>query len=415
MKFSKLSQLFLVSSIGLLVATLLNGCLLVSIDYVYLATSAGSGSSTGQIDIFAADAASGALRTGAPSVSSGGVSPVSLAVSSSFANLYAANQGSSNNVVHFAIDSNGKLTQKDVVTGLGMPVSIAANQAGTYLYGVFSNGTGANSATLAALPLAADGTIGSLAASPTPAPISLTVPGHPNDTVVPTQVIVLASNNAVYVSAYDQSVYNPGGTVTPGDTANPGWVFGFTIGAGGALTPTAGSPYQAGVKPSALAADPTNRFVYVTDFAASQLIGYSIQSGSNLNFFLAPPTTTGKQPSAVVFDPRGKFIYITNELDSTVSAFSIDLSTGAPTATINVQNGFLNPTDTDPVAIVVDPALGRFVYTANYLGNSVSGFRLDPTAGSLGQTQATPYPSGAHPTAITAIPHGNHNIQSVTP
>ena len=41
MKFSKLSQLFLVSSIGLLVATLLTACQLVTIDYVFVASSAG--------------------------------------------------------------------------------------------------------------------------------------------------------------------------------------------------------------------------------------------------------------------------------------------------------------------------------------------------------------------------------------
>ena len=34
---------------------------------------------------------------------------------------------------------------------------------------------------------------------------------------------------------------------------------------GGALTTSAASPYQTGVKPSALAIDPTSRFVYVTD------------------------------------------------------------------------------------------------------------------------------------------------------
>ncbi len=67
MKFSKLSQLFLVSSIGLLVATLLTACQIVTIDYVFLASSAGSGAnSAGQINIFAADSESGALRLGAP-------------------------------------------------------------------------------------------------------------------------------------------------------------------------------------------------------------------------------------------------------------------------------------------------------------------------------------------------------------
>ena len=74
-----------------------------------------------------------------------------------------------------------------------------------------------------------------------------------------------------------------------------------------------------------------------------------------------------------------------------------------------------NTTDTEPVAIIVDPALGRFVYTANYLGNSVSGFRLNPNSGALTTTQATPYPTGANPTALAAVPHGNHATQSVNP
>ena len=62
MKFSKLSQLFLVSGLGLLAAVLLSACDIVTVDYVYVASSAGSGTSAnGQIDIFAADSASGAF------------------------------------------------------------------------------------------------------------------------------------------------------------------------------------------------------------------------------------------------------------------------------------------------------------------------------------------------------------------
>ena len=94
MKFSKLSQLFLVSSIGLLVATVFSACAITTIDYVFVACSAGSGtSSAGQIQTFAVDSQSGALRTGAPTVSSGGVNPVSMAVTSDYANLYVANAG----------------------------------------------------------------------------------------------------------------------------------------------------------------------------------------------------------------------------------------------------------------------------------------------------------------------------------
>ena len=410
MKFSKPSQLILVSSIGLIVAAFLTACQLVSIDFVYVATAAGT-NGNGSIQTFQTDGASGALRTGIADVSSGGTSPVALSVSSTYNNLYAANQGTSNNIVHFAIDSNGILTQKDVVTGLGKPIGISVNQAGTFLYAAFSQGTGANTASLVAIPLGSDGAMNAAAV----VPVTMTIPGFPSDTVIPTAITSLANNAAVYVTAYDQSVYNPGGSVTPGDNANPGWVYGFTVGSGGVLTPTAGSPYEAGVKPSSLVADPTNRFVYVADFAASQMIGYSILSGSRLSFFIAPPTATGKQPSALAFDPRGRFLYLTAQLDSTVAAYAIDLTTGAPTASVNVAVGFTNPTDTTPVAVIVDPALGRFLYTANYLGNSISGFRLDPTSGSLAPTQATPYPSGQNPTSLVSIPHGNHPTQSVAP
>ncbi len=403
MKFSKLSQLFLVSSIGLLVATLLTACQIVTIDYVFVADSKGAtAGSAGQINIFAVDSESGALRLGAATVSSGGTTPVALAVTSDYANLYVANQGN-NSVVHFVIAANGVLTQKDMVTTSFTPSSLAVNAAGTYLF--VAGGT--TQGKLAVYPLSS-GTIGALS-SLTP----LVVPSFSSDSIIPTGVTVLANGNAVFVSAYDQTAYNPGGATN--STANPGWVFGYAIGSDGVLTASTGSPFKAGVKPSGLAADPTDRFLYVTDFASNQLIGYTILDGSVLNFLSNGPFNTGNEPSAVVVDPRGKYIYVSNQLDSSVSAYAIDLSTGTPSIAVSATGSSTNSTDTQPVAIVVDPALGRFVYTANQLDSSVSGFRLTPTTGALAPTQSTPYPTGSLPTAIVAVPHGNHSVQSVAP
>jgi 6-phosphogluconolactonase (cycloisomerase 2 family) len=197
--------------------------------------------------------------------------------------------------------------------------------------------------------------------------------------------------------------------------ANPGWVFGFAVDSGGALTATSDSPYQAGVKPSALAPDPTDRFIYVTDFASNELIGYTVQSGTELAFMVNGPFKTGNEPSSVVVDPRGLFIYVSNSLDSTLSAYNISLPTGTPSAAINVTSSQAYTTDTQPVSLVVDPSLGRYVYSANHIGNSVSGFRLNPSTGVLNATQATPYPTGSNPTAIVAVPHGNHATQAVAP
>jgi 6-phosphogluconolactonase len=223
----------------------------------------------------------------------------------------------------------------------------------------------------------------------------------------------LPNSNAVYATVFDQSSYNPGGVST--SNANPGWVFGFAVGSGGALTAASDSPYQAGVKPSALAADPTDRFVYVTDFASNELIGYTVQSGNVLDFMVNGPFKTGNEPSSVAVDPRGIFIYASNSLDSSLSAYNIALPTGTPSAVINATSAQAYTTDTQPVSLVIDPSLGRYVYSANHLGNSVSGFRLNPNTGVLTATQATPYPTGSGPTAIIAVPHGNHAIQEVTP
>ncbi|MGA3131798.1 MAG: beta-propeller fold lactonase family protein [Terracidiphilus sp.] len=436
MKFSKLSQLALVSAIGLIVATLLTACQLVTIDYVFVAASAGGGTdsgngsasqSAGQIYGYATDAQSGAIRSAVPVVSSGGTVPVAMAITSDYLNLYVANQGNKT-VVHFPIADDGTLTQKDSVTLPSTPVSLAVNAANTYLYVVsYAPSSTTNSATLTEYPLSS-GTIGSAAAT-----ISLSLncsgaagsPSYPTDVIIPTGVTVLANNDAVFVTAYDQSAYNPGGSTS--SNANPGWVFGFSVGSSGALSPAAKDcpitattyqpydVYQAGIKPSALAADPTSRFVYVTDYASNQLIGYEVLSTNALNFLINGPFRTGNEPTSIVIDPRGLYIYVTNSLDNSVSAYAITLSTGAPSTVVNSTSTASNATDTEPVSVTIEPSLGRFVYTANHLGNSLSGFRLNPSTGSLSATQATPYPTGANPTAVIAVPHGNHATQSVTP
>ena len=409
MKFKNLRQLAVVSGIGLGVATLFSGCQLVTIDYLFVATAAStvSGSSTtcpgGEIETYAIDSQSGAIRNGAPAVCSGGTTPTVLAISPGYQNLYVANQVDKN-IVHFSLATNGVLTKKDTATLVDPVTAMTVSPDGNSLYVL----SGTSTATLSVFGLSS-GALGSAPQSQT----TLTVPGNAGDQLVPTGIAVLPSGKAVYATAYDKSSYNPGGAIT--SSANPGWLYGFVVGSGGALTPTPGSPYTAGVKPSGVAADPLNSYLYVTDFASNQLIGYGIYSGFSVNFLLNGPYRSGGQPTAVTVDPRGRFMYVSNSLDSSVGAYVIDLQTGTPSSAVNTTGSQTNSTDTQPVAIAIDPALGRFVYTANYLGNSISGFRLDPTAGTLKQTQATPYPTGIHPAAVALAPHGNHSTQVITP
>ena len=376
-------------------ATLFTACQLVTVDYVYVSSASG-------IDTYAVDSESGALRMATSEMTQGVNVPVSMAVTSDYFHLYVANQGN-NTVVHYTIANNGVLTAADTITLTTKPVAVAVNAANTYLYVV----SGTTSATLSEYPLSS-GTIGT--ATNITAPFS--IPGYAGDTVVPTNVAVLPTSAGVYVTAYDKSAYNPGGTTT--SNASPGWVFGFAVGSNGSLSPSANSPYKAGVKPTGIVAEPAGRFVYVTDYASNQMVAYSINNGSTLSYLLNGPYKTGNEPSAITVDPRGEFLYVANSLDSSVSAYSIDLKTGTPSGAVNPTGPGSNSTDAEPVSIAVDPSEGRYVYTANFLGNSVSGFRLDPTAGTLKQTQATPYPTGENPTALVIIPHGNHSLQTIS-
>jgi 6-phosphogluconolactonase (cycloisomerase 2 family) len=272
--------------------------------------------------------------------------------------------------------------------------------------------SGTSSATLTEYALST-GAIGSATSTQ-----NLSLPGFPGDTLIPTGVNVLNNGAAVYVTAYDQSAYNPGGVTT--SSANPGWVFGFNVGSGGALTTVAAntplsSPWKAGVKPSAVTSDLANAYVYVTDFPSNELIGYSIESGSTLNFLINGPFKTGNEPTAITIDPRDEYIYVSNSLDSTVIGYTLTRTTGTPSTLAYNPGSASNQTDTQPVSIAVDPALGRFVFTANHLGNSISGFRLVPDTGVLSTTLATPFPTGDAPTALAIVPHGNHSVQQITP
>ena len=394
MKFSKAGQVSLVSTIALILAVSFTACNPVTIDYLFIT---GNKQSPGQIQTFLVDRVSGALNSVNSTVSSGGVSPVSEAVSTDYKHLYVANKGDST-LVEFSIASGGALTAV-TTTNLSAegntPVAITMNAAGNLLYvaNLYQPGCSATSpcgGALAVFPVGTDGSLGAAVANG-----SL---GYWPVGINPTAVNALADGDAAYVATY-----NP--------AAGLGYLYGFAATTGGALTTLPGSPFNAGVKPVGIASDPVNRFVYVTDFSQNELIAYSIIDNGVLHPLINGPFKTGNQPSSIVIDPRGKFIYVSNQLDNTVTAYDIDLTTGTPSAAVNTTGTTTNATGTQPVAVLVDPGFGRYVYSANFLDNSLTGFELNPSTGTLAIVANGPFPSIAQPTAIASVPHGNHSIQ----
>jgi 6-phosphogluconolactonase len=403
MKLNKSSQLVLVSAAGLLAATLVTACSqltqTLTVDFVFVASSKAAGANNyGEIDAFEIDSESGRMRQIPSSpFPSGGRDPVAEAVSADYGSLFVANEDD-NSIVQFVIGTDGKLYPYNTVNTPGIfPLALAASKSNLFVLdtyqplpvcstaqpcsgsvGVYplSTGTTSTPATLGA-------PVSNPALSATYWP--LTLPGK-TDIIVPTAVDVLASGAYLYVTAYDSSV-----------TPVIGYVFGFSVGSGGALTPVAGSPFTAGTQPSSIASSASGSYLYVTDYVKGDVLVYTVGGAGGLTSLAGSPFRSGNQPSAIVVDPAYPFVYVANSLDATVTAYSV--SNGALT------NLGTYTTGEQPVAIGIDPSTERFVYTANYLGNSVSGWELSITAGTLLESQYSPFAANAQPTAVAAIPH----------
>jgi 6-phosphogluconolactonase (cycloisomerase 2 family) len=412
MKFNKLSQLLLVSAAGLLVAGLMTACEVLTVDFVFVASSKAAGPNNyGEMDVFEINSESGAMRQIPTSpFPSGGRNPVAEAVSSDNTNLFVVNQDD-NSIVQFIIGNDGKLYPQNTVNTPGIyPLAVAVSGSNLFVLDTYQplptcSTADPCSGSVAVYPITASSNSPPSDALGTPLtnpslstnywPLSLSGT-NAGDVIVPTAINVLASGASVYITAYDS-------TVSP----NAGYVFGFSIGSGGALTPlNGGVPFAAGTHPSGIASDSTNSYVYVADYATGTVFGYSVASG-----LLTPMTSgangsnqfpAGDQPAAIVVDPNYPYAYVANSLDSTVTAYSI--GSGGGLSSLGAY-----ATGTQPIAIGIDPSTNHFLFTANYLGNgvvgTVSGFELSTTAGTLVNSQKSPYTANALPTAVAAIPH----------
>jgi 6-phosphogluconolactonase (cycloisomerase 2 family) len=441
MKLNKSSQLLLVGAASLLAASLVTACSqltqTLTVDFVYVACAKAAGANNyGEINVFEIDSESGRMRQIPTSpFPSQGRNPVAEAVSVDYGSLFVDNEDD-NTIVQFGIGTDGKLYPYNTVNTPGIfPLAIAVNKTNLFIVDLYQP-----------LPICSDaepcsGSIGVFPLTPasgsTPVAIQtppvtntavngqywpLTLSGtNASHVIVPTAINVLASGSDVYVTAYDSSV-----------TPNVGYVFGFwvvpagtsasvpatipsdatcpappapptpvpptneTADPGGTLCPLNNSPFAAGVKPSAIASDATSTYVYVTDSSSGNVRGFAVNSG-NLSPLGGSPFPAGNQPSAIVVDPSYPYAYVTNSQDSNVTAYSI--SNGKLTSIGTYATGL------QPVAVGIDPSTEHFLYTLNFLDNTVSGFELSTTNGTLLDSQNSPFPSNTNPTAVAAIPH----------
>ena len=424
MKFNKSSQLLLASAVSLGAAGLLVACGSNTTDFVFVASSKAISTSNlnGQIDVFEINSESGAMRQIPTSpFPSGGRNPVAEAISPDNTTLYVVNQDD-DTIVQFIIGNDGKLYPQNTVNTPGVyPLAVAANGSNLFVLDTWqplaSCTTGAPcSGSIAVYPILTAADAGKLTPSE-PAdtlgtPVTngnlnywpLTLPSSPKDLLEPTAINVLASGAYLYVTAYDW-------------TTSKNYIFGFSVGTSGTLTalnggaPLAGgafatgtcasaflnAPYLAGTCPAAIASDSSSSYVYVTDAENGTVHDYLVASGTGLLSEPGAPISAGGQPLAIAVDTKYPYAYVTLAAGD-VQAYSITSGALAPIGLYVAGN--------EPVAIGIDPSTNHFVFTANFLGGNISDFQMSATAGTLINTQGSPYAGSAQLTAVAAVPHG---------
>jgi DNA-binding beta-propeller fold protein YncE len=363
----------------------------LTVDFVYVASAKAAGPNNyGEVNVFEINSQSGHMRQIPTSpFPSGGRNPVAEAVSSDNANLYVVNQDD-NTIVNFIIGNDGKLYPKSTVNTPGVfPLAITVAGSNLYVADTYQplptcSPASPCAGSVASYPIEASGVLGTPAvnSSLSAAYWPLIVPGSPKDVVVPTGVTALPDGSMVYVAAYDS-------------TAATGYIFGFAS-ASGVLTPlNGGVPFPAGIHPSSITRDPSGTYLYATDFANGEILAFTVNSGM-LTPLSGSPFATGGQPTSMVIDATGKFAVVTNSQDSTLTTYSISGGVLSHIGTF--------ATGLQPVAVGIDPRMNQYIFSANFLGNTVSGFRLEPD-GTLLNTQFSPFTASAQPTAVAAIPH----------
>ena len=417
-----------IKALAVTVASGLLGITACSRDYTvaYLYVTSATRTTMGVVNAYSVDYQSGALQqlTDSP-IPSGGSNPVGLVASPNGKYLYVLNHDTSA-VEQFDIGTDGKLFAENtypVVQGSGLigsfPTAAAIDAKGAFLYVTFTYQNGFTTATpgpggVAVFPINSDGTLGAALTNTTVGTTAATpLPYYPVG-FAPVGVVVSAYNGYVYVVEQDTTVAN-------GVSTQTGTIVAFAEDTGtGALTAVPGTVaitgstltgFRAGTKPSAIAEDPSARFVYVSDQLTNQLYAYSVTTGGALVSIPSSPFNTGNFPLGVTIDPRGTFVYVANYNDNSVSSYAINTATGSLSGIAGNTGSF----STGPTCVAIEPALGIYLYTSNNIDASVSAAQLSPNTGVLKSVQGTPYTAQALPTCAVAVANGSHATQLVSP
>jgi len=167
-------------------------------------------------------------------------------------------------------------------------------------------------------------------------------------------------------------------------TGNSGDVEGFSIDpVTGALTPLAGSPFASFIA-TGLQVHPSGKYVYVSD-EVNGIRAFSISGMGALAEIAGSPFAAGNEPFGVSVDITGRFLYTANFVSNNISGYTIDTNTGK----LTTVPGSPIAAGASPARAVVD-TLGLYLYVPDSFDNTVRAYSINQN-GSLSAVSGSPF------------------------
>lgn len=176
-------------------------------------------------------------------------------------------------------------------------------------------------------------------------------------------------------------------------------------------------PVQSGAHPHSAMVSPDNRYVIVSDLGLDKLFIYHFDDKTGALSPLDAPFVSvepGGGPRHFTFDPAGKFGYSLNEMGSTLSVFSWDAAHGSLTPVQQVRTKPANFDGRGGAGEIQFGLDGKFLYESNRLSHdmerlpgTIGVFAVDSAKGTVAELEQTPS-GGVMPRNFAIDPTGRY-------
>ena len=339
------------------------------------------------------DLTTGLLSTNGAGIAGGGT-PMAMLLSPDGSTLFVLNSGTSNNISTLKVQSDGTLAAGSSTPETGMtPLNMTMDAAAHFLF-VANQGLQSDPATgTVSVYTVSNNSLSEVAGSPFRV-ATVSAPTGPG----PAAVAVTPDGKFLYVAnQFD------------------GTVSSFSVDAtSGALTPGIVVPVQ--IAPAGLGITPNGGFLYVANSGSSSVSAFAVcnqivtscadptSPDGTLTPVAGSPFSAGIGPTAIQSTADGKFLFVIDRQSNQISEYKV--ATGTGVLTTNTQPSI--STGGSPAGIslrlgieVNQTTLGTtdYLYVPNLGSSNMTAYSFDSTLGVLGLV-GSPVITGGQPSAI---------------